>query len=111
MAPRASCTKAGVFRTTNVRVTGTNIALTIAGQTLTGNFSFERTTVNGAPLIQLTVSNATLSLADRVTTVGKLASGVAHELGEQVDVNLGYRGALSRRNIDHSASAALTFRF
>ena len=37
--------------------------------------------------------------------------GVVAKLGEQVDVNLGYRGALSRRNIDHSASAALTFRF
>jgi uncharacterized protein with beta-barrel porin domain len=37
--------------------------------------------------------------------------GVAAAIGERLEVNLDYRAAVSRRNLDHSASAALTFRF
>jgi outer membrane autotransporter protein len=37
--------------------------------------------------------------------------GVTAKLGERLGLELGYRAAVSRRNLDHGASAALTFRF
>lgn len=37
--------------------------------------------------------------------------GIAAAIGERLEVNFDYRAAVSRRNLDHSASGALTFRF
>ena len=37
--------------------------------------------------------------------------GIVAALGQRVEVDLKYRGAVARRNQDHMASAALTFRF
>ena len=70
-----------------LRVTGDNVALTIAGQKLTGNFSFEKTTLaDGTQLVTLLVPTAQLSLADGLAIVnfgGELqisAAGLAGKL-------------------------------
>src|SRR5207248_2397081 len=46
-----------------VRIEGTNVNLTIAGQTLTGNFSFEQATrANGTPIIRVAATAVHLTL-------------------------------------------------
>jgi outer membrane autotransporter protein len=37
--------------------------------------------------------------------------GVVAAIGDRLEIDLGYRAAVSRRNLDHTASAGLTFRF
>src|SRR5207302_2948667 len=51
-----------------VRVTGTGLTLTIAGQTLSGNFTFARdTTVPAAPVVTVSFTNGELGLGDGTT--------------------------------------------
>src|SRR5581483_389615 len=59
-----------------LRVSGTNVMLQVAGQTLTGDFSFERTsTPGGTPVVTVTFANVGLVLGGGVVTVSK-ANGV-----------------------------------
>ena len=62
-----------------LRIEGTNIALTVAGQTLSGNFSFEQITKpNGTKVIKVAVTNLSLELTADGARVFKLegVSGV-----------------------------------
>ncbi len=70
-----------------LRVTGDDVSLTIAGQKLTGSFSFEKSTLaDGTQLVKLLVPSAQLSLADGLAIVnfdGELqisAAGLAGKL-------------------------------
>ena len=79
-----------------VRVTGTGVTLRVAGQRLSGDFSFERVAVTGGNLVRITVSNVSLSFGDGsrnflVLTEGEgvliiQPSGVAGRLSAHVEL-------------------------
>src|SRR5207249_11623852 len=59
-----------------LRVTGINTTLTVLGQTLTGNFAFERITwADHTSAISLGVSNATFSLNTDAKDIAAVTSG------------------------------------
>ena len=63
---------AGVY----VRVIGEGVGLTVAGQQLSGNFSFERdTTVPTAPVIRVSFSEVELGLGDGTRTFVRVTQG------------------------------------
>ncbi len=58
-----------------LKLTGTGVSLTIAGQTLSGDFSIERSTTGSATVTRITASNVSLSLGDGTTTYLSLRQG------------------------------------
>ncbi len=50
-------------------VTGDNVVISIAGQRLEGSFQFSQRTVNGARIVEIVVSSATLTLGDGLLTL------------------------------------------
>ncbi len=59
-----------------VRVSGTGVTLTVAGQTLTGNFAFQQqSTTGGTPVVTVTFTNVGLSLGGGLVSVTN-ANGV-----------------------------------
>src|SRR5690606_17964131 len=57
-----------------LRVTGTNVALSVLGQTLTGTFSFEQSGTGGAATTVLKVSGGTLRLGAGTADLRTLAN-------------------------------------
>ncbi len=80
-----------------VRITGTNAELEILGQTLSGNFTFERATENGATVTRITATGVALALGDDTQDyltlkdgAGALvisSAGIAGVLSAQIDVS------------------------
>jgi len=93
-------------------ISGTGVDLTIAGQSLSGDFSVEQTTVNGATVTHFVASNVELHLGAGETDYVVLdngqgdltvtAAGIAGRLS--ADVNLGLSEAAG---FDFSASLAI----
>ncbi|PYN91696.1 MAG: hypothetical protein DMD91_33745, partial [Candidatus Rokuibacteriota bacterium] len=79
-----------------VRVTGINTTLTVLGQTLTGNFAFERITrADQTSAISLVVSNATFSLKADARSIVALTSGQGAFLVTSAGVAGEIRGAIA----------------
>ena len=66
-ASPAGSTVAGTY----LQVSGTGVSLTIAGQTLTGNFSF----TSGGGVVTINLSNVTLGLGDGTTNFVNVSNG------------------------------------
>ena len=59
-----------------LRVAGTGVSLTVAGQTLSGDFAFERvTTTSGLQRVRIAATNVALSLGDGTKTYVALSDG------------------------------------
>jgi hypothetical protein len=82
-----------------LRVEGTGLVLSVAGQTLTGNFAFEQATrADTTTLTKVSATNVTLNLGDGTTTFVSLtqgegffvatATGLAGRLSGKVSVNV-----------------------
>ncbi len=58
-----------------VKVSGTNISLTIDGQKLKGDFTFQQQTVSGQQVVKLTLANVYLGLGDGTTDFVSVSNG------------------------------------
>ena len=98
-----------------VRVTATGASLTILGQTLSGNFSFEQATANGVKTITLAASNVSLSLGDGTNTFVSVSqnstqtalfvitsAGLAGQVSANVTINIPGVTSASASNIQVS---------
>ncbi|MDT8758297.1 autotransporter domain-containing protein [Sphingomonas psychrotolerans] len=103
--------------TTNYATLGVRgeTALPVRGGTLSlrGSGGWQHAFGDRLPRVAMTLDDARfdsvgVAIAED-SFVGDL--GIVGRLGERVDIAVSYRGALSRRNMDHGASAALTFHF
>ncbi|NOS68309.1 MAG: calcium-binding protein, partial [Verrucomicrobia bacterium] len=74
-----------------IRVVGTGVALTVGGQTLTGDFSFEQYTVAGNKRIRVSAANISLSLGDGLNNFLSVTNGS----GNFVLRSTGFFGSLS----------------
>ncbi|MDP5280047.1 autotransporter domain-containing protein [Sphingomonas sp. DG1-23] len=80
---------------------------------LRGSAAWQHVFGDRVPTVAMTVDGARFeSVGLGIAQDGFVGDiGIVARLGEQVEVDLSYRGALSQRNRDHGASAGLTFRF
>ena len=100
-----------------LRLEGTEIDLTVAGQTLTGNFAFEqKTKPNGQRVVVVAVTDAQLNLGDGLAvatiTEGALVitpTGIGGKLSATVDMDLGNALVLddARANIEINNTNAI----
>ncbi|MEQ1862956.1 MAG: hypothetical protein ABMA13_23795, partial [Chthoniobacteraceae bacterium] len=75
-----------------LKVSGTNVALSVAGQTLTGNFAFSQsTTLAGAKIVRVAISGVSLKLGDGTTDFVSLTNGT----GAFIVTPQGLAGSLS----------------
>src|SRR5262249_22987450 len=60
-----------------LRIAGTNVNATILGQTLSGDFVFEKTTSNGSPIVKVAITNVHVGLGDGTTELVSVTGGSA----------------------------------
>lgn len=80
---------------------------------LRGSAGWQHVFGDRLPMVAMTVDGARFeSVGVAIAQDGLVGDlGLVARLGDRLEFNLNYRGALSKRNRDHSASGGLTFRF
>ena len=63
-----------------LRVSGTGVQLSVAGQTLTGNFALEQLTQNGQKIVRVAASGVSLALGDGTTNLLNVTGGTGQFL-------------------------------
>jgi len=58
-----------------LRVEGTGVELAVMGQTLGGDFAFEKTTIGAETVVSVAIANATLALGDGTTNIVEITQG------------------------------------
>ena len=78
-----------------VRVGGTGLTLTVLGQSISGDFSFEQTTVGGARVIRLNASNVVITLG--TATAGLRAAQQSGQTASLTISDAGVSGSIATR--------------
>ena len=78
-----------------LRVGGTTLVLTVLGQSISGDFSFEQTTVGGARVIKLNASNVVITLG--TATAGLRAAQQAGQTASLTISDAGVSGSIATR--------------
>jgi hypothetical protein len=78
-----------------LKVSGSDVRLTIAGQQLRGNFAFEQATENGATVTHITASNVTLTLSGGGADAAADFLSLEHGAGDLTISSAGISGRLS----------------